>query len=84
MICFIGTVKEFKDALEIYLIKNGVGKDRIKEIPLQFTVSKFDGIDFIDKEGEGAFKNDSALHIENKEPVSIKRIKDIYDMAVSS
>lgn len=78
MIGFIGTVKEFKDAMTLYLLKKGVEKERIEEIPFQFTVNKFDGIDFIDKEGEGAF-NFNALPVENKQPVKIKEIREVYN-----
>ncbi|PKL19483.1 MAG: hypothetical protein CVV49_00140 [Spirochaetae bacterium HGW-Spirochaetae-5] len=79
MICFIGTVKEFEIAIQVYLIKKGVEKKRIDEIPFQFTVSKFDGIDFIDVEGEGMLKNDSALHVENKAVKTPAEIREIYN-----
>jgi hypothetical protein len=79
MICFIGTASELDKALKLYLIKKGVEKKRIEEIPFQFTVSKFDGIDFIDTDGDGMLKNDSALHVENKKVCTPAEIKEIYN-----
>lgn len=79
MICFIGTVKEFETAVQVYLINKGVEKNRIDEIPFQFTVSKFDGIDFIDSNGDGMLKNDGALHVENKTVKAPAEIREIYN-----